>query len=63
MVRNQRAKAGCAKCWPDHFHTTWVPEYAREYLVTNGTHYTLNQLNDIADGQIKAEDSIHSAIH
>lgn len=41
-----------------HLNTTWVPEYAREYLVTNGTHYTINQLNDIADGQIKAEDSI-----
>lgn len=41
-----------------HFHTTWVPEYAREYLVTNGTDYTLDQLSDIAEGQIKAEEQI-----
>jgi NadR type nicotinamide-nucleotide adenylyltransferase len=41
-----------------HFHTTWVPEYAREYLLTNGTHYTLDQLNDISAGQIQAEEQI-----
>ena len=42
----------------DHFHTAWVPEYAREYLIANGTDYTHEQLSEIAEGQLRAEDSI-----
>jgi NadR type nicotinamide-nucleotide adenylyltransferase len=39
-----------------HYNTTWVAEYAREYLLKNGTAYTYENLLDIAKGQIEAEE-------
>ncbi len=39
-----------------HFQTSWVKEYAREYLLTNGTDYTFDNLLDIAKGQLKLEE-------
>src|SRR3954469_23595930 len=39
-----------------HFKTNWVPEYAREYLLTHGTNYTYDDLLTIAKGQIALED-------
>ena len=39
-----------------HYKTTWVKEYAREYLLKNGTDYTFGDLLDIAKGQIKTEE-------
>lgn len=39
----------------EHFHTIWVQEYAREYLLKNGTHYTYENLLTIAKGQINLE--------
>lgn len=39
-----------------HYHTTWAKEYAREYLLNNGTKYTFENLLDVAKGQIKEED-------
>jgi len=41
-----------------HFKTSWVPEYAREYLERNGTNYTYEDLLIIAKGQVGLEDSI-----
>jgi NadR type nicotinamide-nucleotide adenylyltransferase len=38
-----------------YFNTTWVKEYAREYLLKNGTNYTYENLYEIAQGQIEAE--------
>ncbi len=38
-----------------HYHTIWVEEYAREYLLKNGTGYSFENLLDIARGQVKAE--------
>lgn len=38
-----------------HYHTSWVPEYAREYLEKHGPHYTYTDLADIAAGQIELE--------
>jgi NadR type nicotinamide-nucleotide adenylyltransferase len=38
-----------------HFHTRWCPEFAREYLLSNGTPYTFEQLLEIAQGQIAME--------
>lgn len=35
----------------DHYKTTWVPEYAREYLLKNGTDYSYDDLLTIAQGQ------------
>ncbi len=40
-----------------HYKTIWVKEYAREYLLKNGTDYTYENLLDIAKGQLKLEDT------
>lgn len=39
-----------------HYHTIWVQEYAREYLLQNGTEYSFETLLDIAKGQVEAEE-------
>lgn len=39
-----------------HYHTHWCPEFAREYLLSNGTPYTFEQLLEIAKGQLAMED-------
>ncbi|MEO6230078.1 MAG: ATP-binding protein [Ferruginibacter sp.] len=39
-----------------HYKTAWVKEYAREYLLTNGTDYTFENLLDVAKGQIALEE-------
>ena len=39
-----------------HYNTIWVKEYAREYLVKNGTEYSFDNLLDIAKGQIAGEE-------
>ena len=39
-----------------HYKTAWVKEYAREYLLANGTNYSFNNLLDIARGQVNLED-------
>ncbi|MBS1736591.1 MAG: ATP-binding protein [Bacteroidetes bacterium] len=39
-----------------HFNAKWLPEYAREYLLTNGKEYTINDLLVIAKKQIETED-------
>ena len=40
-----------------HYKTGWIKEYAREYLLANGTDYTFENLLDVAKGQIIKEDS------
>ena len=39
-----------------HFHTDWVPEYAREYLLAHGMDYRYEDLLTIARGQVALED-------
>lgn len=39
----------------DYYKTTWCPEFAREYLLENGTTYTVDDLITIAKGQLDAE--------
>jgi NadR type nicotinamide-nucleotide adenylyltransferase len=39
-----------------HYKTSWVPEYAREYLLKNGMNYTYEDLLHIARMQVKMED-------
>ncbi|RYZ30830.1 MAG: ATPase [Sphingobacteriales bacterium] len=39
-----------------HFNTTWVAEYAREYLLKNGTDYKVEDLLTIAKGQLALEE-------
>jgi NadR type nicotinamide-nucleotide adenylyltransferase len=41
-----------------HYNASWCPEYAREYLLTNGTHYTADDLLIIAKEQIKLEEKM-----
>jgi len=40
-----------------HYKTSWVKEYAREYLLAHGTDYTYENLLDIAKGQLALEDA------
>jgi len=46
----------------EHYQTSWVPEFAREYLLTNGNDYTLNDLSVIAEGQLRSEDEFADKI-
>ena len=45
-----------------HYHSDWVPEYAREYLVKHGTQYRYEDLSTIARGQLALEDSRAAAL-
>ena len=42
----------------DHFRTSWVPEYAREYLDNLGRPYQQEDLLKIARGQLALEDKL-----
>ena len=44
----------------DHYQTVWCPEYAREYLLENGMHYSYEDLTQIAKGQIALQASMES---
>ena len=39
-----------------HYKTAWCPEFAREYLLTNGRQYDYDDLLTIAKGQLAMED-------
>jgi len=39
-----------------HYDTSWCPEFAREYLLTNGRSYSYDDLLTIAKGQLAMED-------
>jgi len=41
----------------NHYNTEWVKEYAREYLLTNGTEYSYDDLLEIAKGQFALENA------
>ena len=38
----------------DYYNTLWCPEFAREYLLENGTAYTIDDLITITKGQLDA---------
>lgn len=40
----------------EHYETIWCPEFAREFLLTNGTDYEFDDLLTIAKGQLSLED-------
>lgn len=46
-----------------HYDSAWCPEFAREYLLTNGTAYTYDDLLAIAKGQLALEDEIAATVH
>lgn len=39
----------------NYYNTPWCPEFARAYLLENGTSYTIDDLMTIAKGQLAAE--------
>jgi NadR type nicotinamide-nucleotide adenylyltransferase len=41
----------------NYYNTSWVPEYAREYLLQHGTQYTYDELLTIAQRQVALEES------
>lgn len=46
-----------------HYESTWCPEFAREYLLTNGTDYDYEDLLMIAKGQLAMEDELAATVH
>ncbi len=38
-----------------HYNTLWCPEFARQYLLDNGTNYSFDDLATIAKGQLELE--------
>lgn len=45
-----------------HYQSAWCNEYAREYLLKNGTQYTPADLIKIAKGQLALEDQCSEAL-
>jgi NadR type nicotinamide-nucleotide adenylyltransferase len=45
-----------------HYDTLWCPEFAREFLLTNGTSYTYDDLLSIAKGQLAMEDEFTAMV-
>ena len=39
-----------------HYKTLWCPEFARQYLLNNGTDYSFDDLATIAKGQLELEE-------
>lgn len=46
-----------------HYNTEWCPEFAREYLLTNGKEYDYGDLLTIAKGQLAMEDEYSALVH
>ena len=49
-------KSSLCKQLAAHYNTIWCPEFAREYLTTNGKKYAFEDLEIIAKGQLALED-------
>ncbi|MFM7671880.1 MAG: AAA family ATPase [Bacteroidota bacterium] len=45
-----------------HYETRWCPEYARAWLLQNGTNYTYEDLLTIAQGQLSLEDEYYEKL-
>jgi len=51
-------KSDLAKQLAGHFHTHWVPEVAREYLINLGRDYVFEDIAAIAKEQLKLENTL-----
>src|SRR5690606_11050767 len=51
-------KSDLSKFLAAEFNTVWVPEFAREYLDNLSRPYIIDDLTEIAKGQIEQEDSL-----
>ncbi len=56
MGRKVTGKSTLCEKLAAHYNTIWVKEYAREYLLQNGTNYTFENLLDVAKGQLRLEE-------
>lgn len=45
-----------------HYETAWCPEFAREYLLSNGINYDYDDLLTIARGQLALEDEYYNTL-
>lgn len=55
-------KSTLCKQLANHYKTLWCPEFAREYLLKNGTHYTFEDLATIAKGQLQLEEEYEQKV-
>ncbi len=55
-------KSTLCKQLAEHYGVSWVPEYARQYLLQHGTSYTYDDLLTIAKGQLALEDQIAATV-
>lgn len=46
----------------EHFYTEWCREYARAFLLEQGTNYTFDDLLKVAEGQLSSEDHYLEAL-
>ena len=46
----------------EQYETAWCPEYAREFLMSNGKNYDYDDLLTIAKGQVALEDEYYSRL-
>jgi nicotinamide riboside kinase len=56
-------KSTLCKQLAEHYKTLWCPEFAREYLLTNGMKYSYEDLLTIARGQLTLEDKYESEVN
>lgn len=55
-------KSTLCEALAQHYGMQWCPEFAREYLITNGKDYTYDELLTIAKGQLAMEDEYTSIV-
>jgi NadR type nicotinamide-nucleotide adenylyltransferase len=55
-------KSTLCKQLAEHYETAWCPEYAREFLLSNGKNYDFDDLLTIAKGQLTLEDEYTAAM-
>lgn len=56
-------KTKLAEALAQHYHTAWVPEYARQYLQDLNRPYTAHDVETIARGQMALEEELGRAGH
>ncbi len=56
-------KSSLSQQLAEHYKTSWIPEYARQYLLQHGTDYAYEDLFEIAKGQMKLEDDFTTTWH
>lgn len=55
-------KSTLAEQLAEHYESAWCPEFARDYLLSNGKEYTYDDLLTIAEGQLALEDECTNSL-